>query len=78
MKTTIELPDGLAREAKAFARAQGVTLRELVVEGLRRELQARTAPPARVDFHFRTASGAGLDPDVDPASLTSLAYGLPS
>jgi len=33
MKTTIELPDALAREAKEFARERGTTLRDLVVEG---------------------------------------------
>jgi hypothetical protein len=38
MKTTVELPDQLAREAKAFAREHGVTLRELIERGLRAEL----------------------------------------
>lgn len=34
MKTTIELPDQLAREAKLFAAERGTTLRSLVLQGL--------------------------------------------
>ena len=34
MKTTIELPDQLAREAKLFAAERGTTLRALVLQGL--------------------------------------------
>lgn len=44
MKTTVELSDQLARDAKAFARAHGLTLRELIERGLRYELQRRKAP----------------------------------
>lgn len=34
MKTTIELPDQLAREAKLFAAERRTTLRALVLQGL--------------------------------------------
>lgn len=44
MKTTVQLGDQLARDAKAFARAHGLTLRELIEEGLRRELRRREQP----------------------------------
>lgn len=77
MKTTIELPDSLARDAKALARKQGVTLRELVVNGLRHEIESRSAPPVPVDFCFPAVTGEGLYPGVDPSQLTSLAYDLP-
>ena len=43
MKTTIDLPDELAAEAKELARAEGTTLRELVVDGLRFEIERRRA-----------------------------------
>lgn len=43
MKTTIEIPDPLFREAKAAAAARGESLRELVSSALRRHLAA----PAR-------------------------------
>lgn len=77
MKTTIELPDALAREAKALARADGVTLRELVVEGLRREVEDRSSRPRRADFCFPTATGSGLRPGIDPSQVIEVSYELP-
>ena len=74
MKTTIEIPDALAHEAKALAHAQGTTLRELVVEGLRGELERRTSHQARVDFVFPTHGGDGLHPGVQWADLVELSY----
>ena len=44
MKTTIELPDPLFRQAKIFAARRGTTLRELVVEGLQHVTTAGSAP----------------------------------
>lgn len=77
MKTTIDLPDALAREAKELAHRQGVSLRELVVEGLRSEITRRSiAPP--VDFGFPTVGGRGLAVDLDPASVITASYGLPA
>ena len=38
MRTSIDLPDDLFREAKARAARRGVPLRELVTNALRREL----------------------------------------
>lgn len=38
MKTTIELPDDLAREVKSLAAKVGIPMRSLVEEALRREL----------------------------------------
>lgn len=77
MKTTIEIPDVLAQEAKAVAQRSGVTLRELVVTGLRAELERR-ATPARVDFHFPTVSGDGLTAELAPEDVVNRSYGLPS
>jgi hypothetical protein len=78
MKTTIELPDALAQQAKNLAREQGVTLRELVVDGLRAEVQRRSTPRTQVDFHFPTFEGAGLQPGVTYADLISYAYDSPA
>lgn len=41
MKTTIELPDQLAREAKRVAAEAGTSLRSLLEEALRNELERR-------------------------------------
>lgn len=43
MKTTVELPDGLFRQAKALAATQGVTLRHYFTEALRAQLQRSVA-----------------------------------
>jgi hypothetical protein len=45
VKTTIELPDDLANEAKRVAAQSGTTLRSLVESGLRAELERRSVPP---------------------------------
>ena len=74
MKTTIELPDALASDAKSLAHEQGVTLRELVVEGLRAELERRTQTGGRVDFHFPTHGGDGLQPGIEWTDLVELSY----
>jgi hypothetical protein len=63
MKTTIELPDALLREAKQLARREGVTLRAVIEGALRAELASRrTSRP----FRLRDASvrGNGLRPEV--------------
>lgn len=39
MKTTIELPDSVVREAKVLAAQRGTTLRALVLEGLERVIR---------------------------------------
>ncbi len=44
MKTTIEIPDDLFRQAKAQAALQGMRLRELVEYGLRLAIETPPAP----------------------------------
>ncbi len=39
MRTTIDLPDPLFKEAKSAAALRGISLREVVEEALRRQLQ---------------------------------------
>jgi hypothetical protein len=47
MKTTLEIPDDLFREAKAKAALDGMKLKDLVAEGLRMALGAKKqSPPA--------------------------------
>jgi hypothetical protein len=76
MKTTIEIPDPLLDEARKVASRDGVTLRTLVEEGLRRALAERRKRP---EFRLRKASfkGKGLHPDVRDGSwerIRDLAY----
>ncbi len=47
MKTTVELPDALYRQAKAEAALNGRKLRDLIEEGLRLVVGTQPAPAAR-------------------------------
>lgn len=77
MKTTIDLPDELVGEVKELARASGTTMRELMVDGLRSEIERRRNAAPRPDFVFRTVGGDGLRPGIDARDFTRLAYDLP-
>lgn len=77
MRTTINLPDGLAEEAKARARESGRTFTSLVVDGLRRVLDEERSKDAveslpvygdaqarpLIDLADREAIGSALDAD---------------
>lgn len=77
MKTTIEIPDALAHQAKELARREGATLRDLVLSGLRGELARRASSPT-IDFHFPTAGGEGLVAGLTSQEALDRSYGLPS
>ena len=57
MRTTIDLPDPLFKEAKSVAALRGQSLKEIVVTALRRELRHGRAAPAA-----RARSGRGRFP----------------
>ncbi|MDQ0614858.1 hypothetical protein QF046_002499 [Microbacterium sp. W4I4] len=76
MKTTIDLPDDLAAEAKAAAAERRTTLREMMITGLRAELDRRESL-GPVDFCFPTVNGNGLAVELDPAQVITRSYGLP-
>lgn len=76
MKTTIELPDSLAREAKEVASSTGTTLRDLVVSGLRSEV-SRRLHSRRIDFAFPTQDGDGMIDGLTSSDAISRGYGLP-
>ena len=76
MKTTVEIPDPLAEEAKSVARREKTTLRALIETGLRQVLRDRRR---RARFRLRDASfgGQGLQPgfrDGDWQRIREAAY----
>lgn len=71
MRTTVDLPDELLRQARQRAAQEGTTLTALLADGLRLRLQStrrggrrRRLPVSRI--------GGGLQPWVDPTSNASL------
>lgn len=67
MKTTIQIPDSLAEEARRVAHREHTTLKALIEQGLRRILAERKR---RSGFCLRKATfkGRGLQPPVAGAS----------
>lgn len=71
MRTTVDIPDELYRQAKSQAALQGVRLRDLIEDGLRRVLGMPSAreKPRRVKFplHRSRQPGALSAQDVRKA-----------
>lgn len=63
MKTTVEIADGLLRQAKAVAHREKTTLRALVEEGLRWAV-GRHRSHARFKLRKASVRGEGLQPGV--------------
>ncbi|HET9748136.1 MAG TPA: type II toxin-antitoxin system VapB family antitoxin [Casimicrobiaceae bacterium] len=76
MKTTVEIPDALLDEARKVASRHGTTLRELIIDGLRRSVAERRRATG---FTLRNASvgGHGLQTNIDAEDwnrIRELAY----
>ncbi|MCW2944854.1 MAG: hypothetical protein JWR24_1571 [Actinoallomurus sp.] len=77
MKTTVNISDGLLREARRTAHDEGTTLKSLIEEGLRAVLERRSQADRYV-LPDATVDGEGLRPEARGASweeLRALAYG---
>ncbi|HSN73112.1 MAG TPA: hypothetical protein VLT59_16470 [Steroidobacteraceae bacterium] len=77
MKTTIDLPDDLARKAKAYAARKNTTLRAVIEQGIRQVLRDDRSASS---FKLRDASvpGNGLRDgfrEADWARIREEAYG---
>lgn len=72
MRTTVNLPDELLRQARRRAADEGTTLTALLADGLRLRLNAvATGDRRRRKLPVSKVRG-GLQPWVDPASNASL------
>lgn len=74
MKTTVEIPDSLFREAKAYAARHGLPLREVFERGLQLALYDRPLRPRRWRLKTVTTKGEGLACDGDWGTIRSLIY----
>jgi hypothetical protein len=74
MKATVDIADSVLKEAKLIAAREGVTLRSLVEEGLRRVIDDRAKE--KTGFKLRDGrfgSGGGV-PGVDPDDWMSIKH----
>ncbi|WP_222853775.1 type II toxin-antitoxin system VapB family antitoxin [Fodinicola acaciae] len=62
MKTTVNLPDELIREAQELAQRQHTTLKALIEAGLRTVIRQRTGEPPFV-LTDASVDGRGLQPE---------------
>lgn len=72
MRTTVDLPDELLRQARKRAAEEGTTLTALLADGLRLRLGAAVLGRRRRRRLPVSTVGGGLQPWIDPASNTSL------
>jgi hypothetical protein len=74
MKTTIEIPDALFREAKEYAARHGLALREVVERGLRAVVHGEVRPARRFRLKTLTTKGQGVAGGADWATISSKIY----
>jgi hypothetical protein len=74
VKTTVEIPDPLFRQAKEYAARNGIPLREVFERGL--ETVLRGSRPAARRFRLKTVTtkGEGLACEDDWGQIRSLIY----
>jgi Bacterial antitoxin of type II TA system, VapB len=77
MKTTVELPDDLLREAQQIARAEGTTLKSVLEEGLRAVI-ARYRSSQQFTLRDVSVEGRGVNPELADAGwarIREISYG---
>lgn len=74
MKTTVEIPDALFREAKEYAARNGVPLRDLVERGLRSVVESKPPSARRLKLKTVITKGEGLACDGDWSAIRSMIY----
>lgn len=74
MKTTVEIPDSLFRQAKEYAARNGITIREVLELGLQSFLGDTALRGRRFKLKTITTKGEGLVCDPDWSVVRSLIY----
>jgi hypothetical protein len=68
MRTTVDIPESLLRQAKALANERGERLSDVVTDSLRVTLNGKGAKPAKEPFRIEPIGTGGLRPGVDLSS----------
>jgi hypothetical protein len=74
MKTTVEIPDALFREAKRYAVAHDLTFREVVESGLRRVVADKAKPSKPFKLKKYPFKGNGMVKDFTWDEIMEISY----
>lgn len=77
MKTTIDIPDNLLRQARKLARERNTTLKAIIESALRDALAAGKRPRKKFRLKTHTFKGRGLQPGLswdDWNAIRSMSY----
>ncbi len=74
MKTTVEIPDGLFREARRYAQSHDLTFREVVEAGLRRVVSEKSGTRKPFRLAKKSFRGDGMLNDYSWTEIRSLIY----
>ena len=65
MRTTLELSDVLAEQAKALAKKRGSSMKALIEEGLRKVVEEEARRERNFQLRDASVDGGGLAPGVE-------------
>jgi hypothetical protein len=74
VKTTVEIPDSLFQEARAWAEARGVPFRQIVEEGLREVIRHSRESTKRFRLRDGSFGGRGRNEDLSWPALRRTIY----
>ena len=74
MKTTVDISDALLSEAKSLAVGRGITLRQLIEEGLRESLRKHRRRRGRFRLQDGSVDGEGMRENLDWSATRSAIY----
>lgn len=74
VKTTVEIADSLFAEAKALAQRRGITIRQLIEDGLRASLKQHRKGAARFQLQDGSFPGEGRRPELNWPDIRKMIY----
>jgi hypothetical protein len=74
MKTIVEIPDALFRDAKKYAAQHGIPLRQVFEQGLQIVVYGSNRAGRRFRLKTVTTKGDGLATDGDWSTIRSMIY----
>jgi hypothetical protein len=74
MKTTVEIPDALFREARAYAASRKLSFKQVIEAGLRNVLEKGRQPKGRFRLRDGSFGSQGLAADGDWQTIRRIIY----